>query len=654
MTRTVQPHYIRENKAARVPKRLIIIDSEAISERSKTGEVQQWRCGAAMFIHWTDKGTLFQELKTYTTPEDMWDDIAGFTRKKSRTVLYAHNLPYDMRITQALRWLPRKGFTLTAIRLASKGTWSKWTREKATLTLCDSASLFPVTLYTLGKMWGIPKLALPDDSDAEGWVIRCVRDVEILARTIVSYFEWLRTGVAGNWQVTGAGQAWAHWRHAHYTHQVLVHCDESATAAERRAMWTGRAENWQWGVDLTAPVYEWDWQNAYPRLARDNDIPVKLTGIARRANMTDLKVMMRKWIVLADVTVTTDVPVVPAKHDGRIIWPVGTFTTTLWQPEIDLLLRSGATFTVDRLWLYRGAPALAQWGHWVLRELHTGDPDRPPWAPALLKHWSRALIGRFATQYQDWELLGHDPVERVLTGRMHDTRTGENSEFMQIGHEIHVMTGLTESDDSCPQVTSYVMSLARVQLWDAVIAAGRENVLYMDTDSIVVNAVGNRNMENATRAGRFEGLRVKGRHRGYEIYGPRAAIIGGETKLSGVPRNSTRTSASQWTGEVWTQLEHALTIGESDRVTIHERKYTVRWNEFRRARAVNGRTVPYDLPGYEPRILGEDIEPVTHGEQVRYLQRQLGAKGVKRPVIDGDDIYADIRRIARNAGMAGA
>jgi hypothetical protein len=647
MTRTVQPHYIRENKAARVPRRLIIIDSEAVSARARTGETQQWRCGAAIFVHWTDKGTLFRDLRTYTTPEDLWSDVAEFTRRKSRTVLYAHNLPYDMRITQALRWLPRKGFSLTAIRLASKGTWSKWSRDKATLTLCDSASLFPATLYTLGKMWGIPKLPLPDDDDTEGWVIRCVRDVEILAQTIVSYFEWLRTGVAGNWQVTGAGQAWAHWRHAHYTHHILVHCDDGATAAERRAMWTGRAENWQWGIDLTAPAYEWDWQNAYPRLARDNDIPIKMVATARRASMNDLKVMMGKWIVLADVTVTTDVPVVPAKHAGRILWPVGTFTTTLWQPELQLLLRSGATFTVERLWLYKGAPALAQWGEWILRELHTGDPDRPPWAGILLKHWSRALIGRFATQYQDWELLGRDPVERVLTGRMHDMRTGESSEFMQVGHEVHVMTGMTESDDSCPQVTSYVMSLARVQLWDAVTTAGHENVLYMDTDSIVVNAVGNRKMEIATRAGQFEGLRVKGRHRGYEIYGPRAAIIGGEAKLSGIPRNSRRTSQSQWTGEVWTQLEHALTIGESDRVTIHERKYTVRWNEFRRARTDNGRTVAYTLPGYEPSIPRGDIAPVTHAERVQYLRKHLGAKGFKHPVTAMDDV------VPRNSGNAG-
>lgn len=650
MTRVVQPHYIRENKAARVPSRLIIVDSEARVKRTSNSEVQQWRCGAAKYVHWTSRGIRHEDTRVYESPTDLWDDVAAFTRKRQRTVLYAHNLPYDLRITQALTWLPRIGFTLAAIRLASKGTWSKWSRDQATLTLCDSASLFPATIYTLGKIWGIPKLRMPDDDDDAGWVERCVRDVDILSRTLIDYFEWLKTGVAGNWQVTGAGQSWAHWRHAHYTHPVLVHCDDSATQAERRAMWTGRAESWQWGTDLTAPVYEWDMSNAYPRLARDNAIPVKLVGSARAVSMRDLTAMAKRWTVLADVTVTTDIPVVPARHAGRVLWPVGTFETTLWQPELDLLTSVGATFKISRVWLYKSEPALAKWAHWVLSELHSGDPDRPVWAGILLKHWSRALIGRFATQYQDWELLGYDPIERVLTGRMHDVRTGEDGEFMQVGHELHIMTGMTESDDSCPQITSYVMSLARVQLWEAIQAAGPDNVLYMDTDSIVVNAIGNRLMEAATRAGKFDGLRVKGRHRGYEIYGPRAAIIGGSTKLSGVPRNAERVGETSWEGEVWTTLTHALSIGEHDRVTIGKRKYTVRWNEFRRARIAGGRTVPYTLPGYEPCGVRGDVEPTTFREKSAYLRRNLAQAGRKRPVIAGNNDFADILRIAGNAG----
>jgi hypothetical protein len=598
MTRRVPPHYIKENKAARVPHRVVIIDSEARTERRISDEVQQWRCGAAMFVHWTSRGNIHREVREYLRPQDLWADVAEFTRKRERTVLYAHNLPYDMRITQALTWLPRCGFTLTTIRIASQGAWSKWTRDDASLALCDSASLFPVTIHTLGRFLAMPKLGVKDDNDDAAWMARCVRDVEILGETIVQYFEWLRTGIAGNWQVTGAGQSWAHWRHNHYTHPVLIHADDEATAAERRAMWAGRAENWRWGKDLTAPVYEWDWQNAYPRLTKDHPVPVKLTGTARSASAKDLRAMMKRWIVLADVEVRTEKPIVPARHNKRILWPVGQFETTLWSPELELLLDNGADVKVKRMWLYKGEPALKSWADWVLAELNERSEGRPRWQGVLLKHWSRALIGRFATQYQDWELLGYDPVERVTTGRLYDVQTGESGQFMQVGHEVHLMTGITESDDACPQITSYVMSLGRAQLWRATQVAGEENTLYMDTDSVVVNAVGDRRLADATRRGVFPGLRMKGRHSGYEIYGPRAALIGGETKLSGIPRAAARTGERVWVGEVWTQFERALATGEHDRVTIAKRQYTIRFNEFRRARRHDGSTHPYRLPGY--------------------------------------------------------
>jgi len=631
--RNVPAHYIRENKAAHVPRRLIILDSEAIDTPTDQGVVQTWRCAAAQFIHWTREGNVHRETRAYTSPETLFSDIGDHVRPRQRTILYCHNLPYDIRITGALKFLPDAGWSLEAIRVASQGSWSRWKRDSASLTLCDSTSLFPVTIYTLGKLRGIPKLRLPDDDNLEAWLDRCVRDVEILADTMVEYFEWLRTGVAGNWQLTGAGQSWAHWRHAHYTHPVLVHPDNEALAAERRAMWAGRAEAWRWGLDYETPVYEWDFQNAYPRIARDHDLPVALVASAGPQSRRDLENLMQRYIVLADVEVTTDEPIVPTRHNNRILWPVGTFETTLWCPELRLLLESNIPIKVSRIWLYRRSPALQQWATWILGELHPEQLSRYRWQSILLKHWSRALIGRFATQYQNWELFGVDPESRVLVGRMHDTDTGEETEYMQVGNRVHVMNGLTEGDDSCPQITSYIMSVARSKLWQSMVSIGVSHVIYVDTDSLVVDTTGNARMRTFTESGRFPGLRLKGRHLGYEIFGPRAAIIGGEEKLSGIPRNSYRLDQERWKGEVWTQFERAIRTGEWDRVSIRPRNFSVRWNEHRRARVADGSTTPYRLPGYTPDRPVGDIPATTDREKQHAIQR--GLKG--RVVHGGSD-----------------
>lgn len=626
MIHATQPHYIRENKAARVPRRVIVLDVQTRSEYADGGETQLWRCASATFIHWTNAGRMIYEQRSYTSADTLWSDIGDFTRPRQRTILYAHNLPVKLRVSQGLRHLPRQGWKLEAIRVANQGAWARWSRLSASITLVDSASIFPVTVYTLGQFLALSRYPLPEGDNINEWLNRSDRDCEIVARTIGQYVQWLRTGAAGNWQLTGAGQSWAHWRHRHYSHHILCHGDSTAISAERRAMFTGRAENWVWGRDLRAPVYEWDFTNAYPSIVRDSAIPVRLTATTGPMRSGELAALMRRYIVLADVEVTTGKPVVPARHNDRILWPVGTFETTLWQPELEALTAAGGTYRVLRAWLYRSAPALSSWATWVLGELHSIEDPAHKWRAVLLKHWSRALIGRFATQYQNWELLGWDPHENVRAGRMHNNDTGESTEFMQVGHEIHVMTGTSESDDSCPQITSFIMSVARSKLWTAIGIAGATNVLYMDTDSLVVNMTGNSRLRSATQQGQLDGLRLKGRHSGFEIYGPRAAIIGGQEKLAGVPRNPFRTGDTTWEGEVWTQFERALRTGEWDRVTVAKRRFSVKWNEHRRARNEDGTTVPYSLPGYRPAQPVGHPQPVTDKERADHIRRALGAK----------------------------
>jgi hypothetical protein len=595
VNRMVPAHYIRRNEKANVPSRLVVLDT--IPRRVRIGETesQSWWFGVVSFNHWTRHGRLIQEYRKYTDAGLMWKEIGEFTRPKRRTILYSHNLPYDLRIADGLRHLSSLAFKLESIRLANQGAWSRWTRDKASLTLCDSSSIFPVQLSRLESLLGSHRIAPTDTDDIDIWGDYCAVGVQHLTDILRQYFDWLKTGVAGNWQLTGAGQSWAHWRHSHYTHPVLVHPDDEAIKAERRAMWTGRAENWSWGKDLDAPVYEWDWANSYPRIGRDYDVPVRLVGTARTANATELPRLAERYTILADVTIRTEQPVVPTRRDGRILWPVGEFKSTLWWPEIEAVLSEGGTVTPHCVWLYRSEPALQEWGTWIINQVHGKGAIAYPWVPLVLKHWSRTLIGRFATQYQNWEEFGTERDSKVQVGKLFDVDTGLMTDVMQVGHDLHIMTGLSESDDSCPQITSYIMSVARRRLWDALQAVGSENVLYMDTDSLIVNMEGHVILTELTKLGQFNGLRLKDRHRGYEIYGPRSAIIGSRRVFAGMPKAAVRTGEKTFQGEVWTNLEKSLSIGEADRVTIQPRTFTVRYNDNRRQRAEGGRTVPHRL-----------------------------------------------------------
>lgn len=621
----VQAHWIKHNKAERVPSRFVVVTVQAKSEFIDGKRVESWLCAGVHTGWWTNRGVLHESHVVTTDLEELWDIVTKHMKERRRTVFYAHNLPYVMRITQALSYLPRKGLSLTAIRLSSQGTWSKWSQGQSTLTLADTASVFTCTVAKMGEFTGKTRIVPDSENPVLSALSVCERDLSILAEIVRQYLEWLKSGVAGNWAITGSSQSWNHYRHNHMTHKVLVHDDSEAKLAEREAIYSGRAENFRWGKDLTAPVYEYDFSNAYPSLARDFDIPTRLLHSMRSPTLAQVKAASKRYAVLARGEVVTDAPVVPTRTDRGILWPVGRFTSTLWEPEIEALLAAGGQFRPERAWLYRREPALAAWAAWVLGTVHDRDHAAYPWVPLVVKHWSRALIGRFALRYQDWELFGQPPSGGLSIGTLYDRRTGAVSDTMQVGTDLHVLSGYRDGDDAVPQITSYITALARVRLWNAITEVGIENVYYVDTDSLYVNARGAQRIKDRHTDSVFAGLRLKSRSRGYEIFGPKAILSGGNAKVSGLPTGSERITEQNFIGNVYSSLESGIRLSQLNHVTITQRKFQLRWNENRRARVHDGTTTPYRLPSMEPAAPTGAIRPTTTDERTRYAIRALNA-----------------------------
>ncbi|MGH7743523.1 MAG: DNA polymerase [Candidatus Dormibacteria bacterium] len=588
-------HYIKTNDSARIPQRLIVVDVQSSVHAQKSGETHGWGCASVVYTNWTKKGTIMQEVKQYTDVELLWKEVGEFTRAKRRTVLYMHNVPYAFVVSQGLRWLPVGGWELARIRVDSRGSWSKWSREGATLCIADVASVFPVQIQTLAKTVGLRALASRPELGTDYALKRSERAVEIMGKVMLQYFEWLRSGAAGNWQITGAGQAWAHWRHNFYTHKILVHQDAEAREMERAAMYCGRSEAYRWGRDISAPIYEYDWSSAYPRIARDADVPTRLLSETGRMPIQDFLRISKRHAVLAECEITTEVECVPTRIDGRIVWPVGKFTSVLWGPEIELLCANNAHVYITRARVYAKEPALATWAEHILHPEHEAAIGYLRWIPLVYKHWSRALIGRFATRYQEWELFGKGLPARLCIGTMLNTRDNTTTETLQVGDTLYTLAEYSDGENSAPQITGYIMSLARVKLWEAMVTVGRENVLYCDTDSLIVNARGKVNILKQHGEGIFDGLIEKGRHRGYEIFGPQQAVIGNTYKLSGIPRNARRVTQTTWDGEVWSSLQTGLKSGVIDSVRVTAKRFTATYRESRRIRGTDGTTAAIRL-----------------------------------------------------------
>lgn len=591
-------HNITKNEVTRIPQRHIFLDTEARIERTENGHVQTWRLACAEFARILKNAKTSLRAQDFSTPEALWDEVSAFCSSQGRTVLWAHNLGYDVRISQAFSILPSLGWRLVAHNIASRSSWFEWRRERSTLVMADSVSIWNTTLAKVGVWFGLGKTQLDLDTEDDGlWLDRCRRDVEILRTSILAYLHWLKTEDMGNWQITGAGQSWAFFRHKFMAFKLTVHDEVEVLRAERRAMWAGRCEAWWKGEINAQTVHEWDFSNAYATIARDHPVPVRLLGPVPEGYDWHSLLSNSSSTLLAEVEVKTALPVVPCESAGRILWPVGEFRTTLWAPEIKAVIDSGGSINVLRGWIYRTRPALKAWGEWILQQLQASDADVPAWQKAVLKHHGRALIGRMAMTYQQWSPFGESPESCVRISKYCDLDTGEEGSMMQVGHSVWMDEGRVEWAQSMPMVTGFIQSIARVKLWNVMQALPEKVLLYVDTDSLLVTQKHLSDVDGIARSPIGDGLRLKRSWDGFAIYGPRQITTGNQVRVSGVPRGVSHVGRGRYNGEVWDGLATSLRGSSAGAVITRNRSWHILGVDHRRIGEAPGWTEPIRLSG---------------------------------------------------------
>lgn len=595
-TMAVPAHWITGNELCRQPKCWVYLDTEAVITDDGNSQVQTWRLAVTAHDHrrgayddWREP-----EWATHESRDDLWRWVDARARVGERMVVVAHNLAYDMRIGDVFGYLPALGWTLDRIRLDAEQAQCRWRNGRRTILMIDSLSWWPCALDQLGDDLGLGKPPLPrQDASVAEWVERCTADVTILRTAWRRLLTWLHDDDIGNWQPTGAGQAWSAWRHGHLTHKVLVGDDAALRATERAAVWCGRSEAWRHGKQRDGPYTEWDFASAYLTIMRDCQVPVRPIAPAPDVDREAIEHFMGVANVLATVEVETDTPLVPAAGEHGILWPVGKFTTTLWEPELAMLFAADCKVTVTNAMVYRRRPALEQFARWLFPMLTDEFAAADPIIHRVAKHWSRVLVGRFGVHYSVWEPFGETPQPSVGLQNVSDMRDGSVWRLLSIGDRCLRESETLEGENAVPSIMGWIMSETRRRLWDAITAAGETNVLACDTDGLLVTPAGSDRLDAAGIAG----LRVKSQWERAEVFGPRQIVLDGQLRAPGVPKRARRVGLNTWNGEVWNFLSSSLREGSPDRVKVQRRTIRLLSTDHRRRHLSRGRTAAYELGG---------------------------------------------------------
>lgn len=391
-------------------------------------------------------------------------------------------------------------------------------------------------------------------------------------------------GVCVN-KATASQLGWQHMR-KHYLPRVLSYnLDDGDRALERRAYYPGRNECYQLG-DCPESAILLDRRAAYAATCHDCTLPTYLKE--RHEGEVDLQQIDihgdDHWI--ADVVLSTPASDYPVRVGGDVLYPTGRFQTTLAWPELRNAILHGRVDRILQANRYKSDYVFRRYSQWYLDTRAAIKGGDTPGLEPVIKAIFNGSLGYTARQKYTMLPWDIDIPDRWWIG--HTTAPDHSSPCVQ----ARVLDGVREwlsvggePREAMPFLHATICSWSRLALSGAMYWAGRPNVYYCDTDSVIVSMAGYANMIDSPgvtgdEPGQFSARTKLG---ATTINGQKNYRVAGNVVCAGLPKHR----REAWTGSYVLQTPTGRTDAEG-RVTpfeldcIEDLRTPTGWRNFAR------------------------------------------------------------------------
>lgn len=311
---------------------------------------------------------------------------------------------------------------------------------------------------------------------------------EWLAQTHIRLHDTWRENALGPWRPTSGGIAMAGFLHSSYRGGIHIDATPETDKLARAAYYSGRAECFRLGP-IAEPLWCVDYKACYASIMTYLRVPVRLENVYDHVEChtimtTDLK------CCIADVTISTAHPCYPRRYAWGTAWPIGRFRTVLAGPELDLAFECDELESVHSLHEYALEPALAEYATKLCKMRDDAEHDGEHTLAGTLKFATNSFAGRWAQRSTGWEVVKNVDTDIGWGEFMGAGPDGSMCVYRSLGAVMQRQRDDGLADDASPAIAAWITSAARVKLWNDILFAGRENVYYVDTDCLIVNAAG--------------------------------------------------------------------------------------------------------------------------------------------------------------------
>jgi len=589
MSKPRRVHYIKQNHNSESPQACIWFDTETkqvalriknrrsgnskINSKQYSNNKPESKCveqrlvfGWAAYAERYGGGNWTKpQWKRFTTKEEFWAWVETKQRKKRKCYLFCHNTSFDLPVLDAIRQLALTNWHLKMAVIDAPPTILKYKKDTSSIVVLDTLNIFRMSLKELGKQVGLTKLESnlqwdnPEQDD-----LYCRRDVEIIMKACIVWFDFLVDNDLGGFAHTLAGQALRAYRHRFMPFQILIDNNEKATFTSREAYYGGRTECFRLGY-ISESLTLLDVNSMYPSKMQRHLFPHHCVGYDKRPTIKSLQYYLKDRAVCSKVTLRTSEACYPKRNKDKLIFPIGEFTTFLSTPELKYALEQGHIVKVHDCAIYEQQPIFKDFIEYFYNERIKASAKGDTTSSNLFKIMMNSLYGKFGQRGIVWEANEQTDDLSAKTWTEFIPETGEKIKYRQLGGLVQEQIREQESRESFPAIAAHVTAYARMSLWSFIKQAGHKNVYYTDTDSLLVNEQGlyrlSKEIDNKT----LGKLKLEDKYIDAEIFGNKDYRFGIKVRTKGVKKTARWLTTNKVEQDQWSSLKGLLSGGSIDK-----------------------------------------------------------------------------------------
>jgi hypothetical protein len=277
---------------------------------------------------------------------------------------------------------------------------------------------------------------------------------------------------------------------------------------------------------------------------------------------------MKDYYVIADVELETNTNCFPYRGKEKLLFPVGCLRTALHHAELELAREHATIHHVYRVAIYEKKHIFDEYVDFFYAIKRDAEQKNDKVTRQMAKLFLNSLYGKFG-QTGHHTLISENTTDQ-LWGRIcgFSERLGKRVETVYFRDQMIVSWQEGESYYSCPSIAGAVTAYARVVLWKYMTIAGLEHVFYCDTDSLIVNDDGYRNLLNCISQDKLGYLKIEGISRVLVVFGAKDYAFGDDVKLKGVPKRAQQISEGVFVYDQFEKLRSWLNRGAHEGVIV--------------------------------------------------------------------------------------